>query len=176
LSGTQFGNGTLVLLLSPPVDTGGLTLEGYTCRQTIAPVDPLTSPSATVMSFDAAGPFVVAGLTNGVNYSYVCSARNAFGSGNYSTPPVFGMPARVPDPPVNLVALPGPGRGELSVTWSPPAWDGGVGLQSFVLSWTQLTTGLTRNMTIPAVAGATSYAQALTGLTWNSTYLPRCNP
>jgi hypothetical protein len=169
LTGTQFGNATLTLLLSPPTDVGGLVLVGYTCYSAVVPADPLALPRGPALSFGPSGPFVVSLLSNGVNYSFACAASNSFGTGNFSSPLVFGMPATTPDPPINLVAAAGPGRGGVNTSWNPPAWDGGLPVTSFLLSWVEVRSGVRANMTVVST-GALNYGQLLTGLTLNSSY------
>lgn len=136
LLGTVAGNSNLTLLLQAPLDLGGLALASFVCLYNdSAPTDPRAAPAPVPSAtFPPGGPFVVSGLANGRNYSFVCKATNAVGEGPYSAL-AFGVPADVPDPPRDLVAVSGPARAQINVSWAPPLWQGGSALTGYVVSW-----------------------------------------
>lgn len=69
--------------------------------------------------------YVDRGLPANQTRSYRVSAVNAAGEGPRSAP-VGGTTFSWPGPPVGLAADPGPARGEISLSWQPPTWDGGM--------------------------------------------------
>lgn len=65
----------------------------------------------------------IASLTNGTAYRFTIAARNAIGLGPASDLSDAVTPASVPGAPTNVVAV--AGKGSATVTWSPPASNGG---------------------------------------------------
>jgi len=69
------GDASAIVSFTPPSDTGGSAITGYTVRAYAADSVAQTVRSAT------ADPVTVAGLTNGADYTFTVSATNATGDG-----------------------------------------------------------------------------------------------
>lgn len=120
------GHGQVVLEWSPPWSTGGIPLDGYNVYRT-APGEPeaLLASTPTAGWVDEAQP--------GVTYSYRVTAVNAIGEGP-STPTAEATAtflAERPSEPLGLTATRGPGAGEVSLAWQPPADPGGATVTAY---------------------------------------------
>ena len=107
---------------SPPADTGGSTITSYAILSNPAAVDVVVSGDQT--SYD------LGGLTNTVSYSFSVTATNARGSGGAGTSAVV-TPIGTPDPPVAVSAT--AGIDSATITWQPPANDGGSPVTGYVV-------------------------------------------
>lgn len=81
---------------SPPTDTGGGVVTGYTVT---------ASPGGATASCTAS-PCTVTGLTNGTSYTFTVSATNAVGTGSSSSPSDPIIPNPVASTPQPIPALP----------------------------------------------------------------------
>jgi hypothetical protein len=109
----------------PPASDGGSSITGYTVR---------SNPG----NFTASGfssPITVTGLTNGTSYTFTVTATNAVGTGPASQPSNAVTPqaggSTVPSAPQNVSAVPGDGRA--TVSFSPPANNGGSAISSYTV-------------------------------------------
>lgn len=121
----QFGDGYTVLSWSAPTDNGGLPVLGYVVYWT-------TDPLGTWTAVDV-GPetlFNHTGLTNGITYYYAVSAVNAVGEGP-SSGDVSEVPAQAPSAPQGLELV--QGDGEIELTWTAPASNGGSAVVRYVI-------------------------------------------
>jgi hypothetical protein len=92
----------------------------------------------------------VTGLTNGVSYTFTVTATNAIGTSPPSAPSNAVIPkADLPSAPTNVVAT--AGNASATVTWTPPASNGGSPLTGYVI-----TTDPPGGTTPPIGPGATS--------------------
>ena len=89
------GDGTASVFCDPPLNDGGLPITGY---MAMSFPGGLTGVSATL-------PVVVAGLVNGVQYSFTKVAMNALGS---SLPSLPSNPVTPSGPPPTPTPTPGP--------------------------------------------------------------------
>ena len=136
-----------------PASDGGSPILGYTVDRTgAAPADQVTLSKTWT------------GLTPGANYLFSVSARNAIGTG-----PAASQAATMafsPTAPTNVQVIPAANGQSATVTWSPPASDGGSPVTGYTLTrtggapvdvgvvgtyaWTGLTSGSTYTFTVAA--------------------------
>ncbi len=117
--------GTLLFNWTPPADTGGVSLSGYTIS---------CSPSGGGTAPGSANSGVVTGLTNGTSYSCTVVATNVAGSSSPSLP-ATATPDGPPGPPQNFTAASG-GGATWNLAWNPPADNGGFPIQKYLVNWT----------------------------------------
>ena len=119
------GPGELVVTWQAPADTGGNPITGYTITWVSS-----TGASGTVPTTGTT--HTLRNLTNGATYTISVAAANAAGTSpaaNTSATPL-GSPGEPRD--VRLQR----GDGRLGVSWSPPANDGGLPVESYTVHWT----------------------------------------
>ncbi|SFN39391.1 beta strand repeat-containing protein [Mycetocola miduiensis] len=140
------GDGRAQLSWTAPQWDGGNTITGYDVEQrtdggTWVTVDTLRGSTATVT-----------GLVNGTEYEFRVVASNDAGTGA-SSATTTTTPRGVPGAPGTLAAE--PGVGSVTLTWSPPADDGGARVTGYVVeqqdgvAWAVIATtdGLTTSIT-----------------------------
>lgn len=107
----------------------------------------------------------ITGLTNGTAYTVTVVATNAAGDSPPSPPSSQVVPRTTPTAPLDVTAT--PGNGQLSVSWSAPASDGGAAVTGYVVT-TQpgdhVTTvaGDVTHATIPNLDNGTAYTVTVT--------------
>ena len=89
------GNGAATVTFNAPTNNGGLTITGYTVTATPSSGSPVTAKGST-------SPITVAGLTNGVAYTFAVAATNGNGAGISST----AAPAVTPESPPSITTQP----------------------------------------------------------------------
>ena len=119
------GNDRVTLTWSPPESDGGSPVTGYAVYRS-------TVPAGEVFVADAglASSYYDLGLTNGQTYYYAVTAKNKAGESGWSNE-VSARPARPPSEPLNPAAL--AGDGQVTLSWSPPADDGGSPITGYVV-------------------------------------------
>jgi len=141
-----------------PGSDGGRAITGYVVTPYIGyyPLPPQTFASTATTQ-------VVTGLTDGTQYRFRVRAVNAVGTGGYSrvTNPVT-LPT-VPGAPTIGTAL--AGNGEATVTWAPPALDGGSAITGYVV-----TPYIGYYPLPPQTFASTATTQVVTGLTDGTRY------
>ena len=112
------GNGQAWVSWTPPSDNGGSPIVGYEVVPYFngSPAPPITYTSTATTE-------VVSGLVNGGSYAFSVEAINADGSGLPSVVSAAITPTTVPSPPTGVTAT--PGNGQVSLSWTAPADDGG---------------------------------------------------
>ncbi len=148
-------SGQLVATWAAPASDGGSPITGYSatispcssgCTQTLA-------PGTTTATFT--------GLTNGVSYSVTATASNAVGAGPPNT--ANGYPTGVPGPPFLNSAT--AGAGQVTVSWSPPASDGGLPVIDYRvyvtgIGWVDMGSAVT-SLTLSGLANGTKVSFAV---------------
>ncbi len=146
------GNGQVTLSWSAPTNTGGTPITNYNVY--ISGInDPVASPSGTTQ--------VVTGLTNGVQYTFSVAAVNGAGSSERSDPasatPSAGVTA--PGAPTGLQAT--SGNGQVTLSWTAPADNGGAGIDNYVVYFypngTQAGQSSTTSLTITGLTNGVPY-------------------
>ena len=150
------GNGQATASWAPPASDGGSPITSYTVTSSPDGLTATTLDGATASA-------VVTGLTNGTAYTFTVIATNAVGDSISSAPSVEVTPAAptVSDPPTNVAAT--AGDAEATVTWTPPASDGGSPITWYTvtsspdgLTATTLD-GTTTNAVVTALTNGTAY-------------------
>lgn len=116
--------GELVVHWDPPVDDGGSDVLFYHAYRT----DP--DGSRTLAGTAASSPFTDTGLENATTYTYELTAESEAGEGSPSAP-ADGTTAQPPTPPENLAGTAGPGAGNVTLDWDPPADGGGTAIVAY---------------------------------------------
>ncbi|NHC13795.1 Ig-like domain-containing protein [Motilibacter deserti] len=134
-------NGSLQLVWNAPANDGGSTVLGYRVR--VAPTSSGPAPSPTSGAPCSTGylpasarSLLVPSLTNGTAYDIEVVACNVAGDGPPAT--ATATPRTVPTVPLDLAAT--AGNASTTVTWRPPASDGGSPLRGYRLTATPSST------------------------------------
>ena len=151
------GNGNIVLSWSVPASDGGSTITGYKIWWgTTSGALSLLTTTGKVLTYTKTG------LTNGQNYYFKVSAVNAAGEGALSSE-VYATPATVPTAPQSATAV--RGDGQVTLTWSVPASNGGSPVTSYKVYRGTVSGG---EALIAALGNLLNYTDA--GLTNGQTY------
>jgi hypothetical protein len=161
------GPGKVTLQWTAPGTSGDGTVLGYdvyegtsTGGEATAPVNGSTPVTGT--------SYTVTGLANGTTYWFTVKAVNAKGS-SAASGQATATPATVPGPPTGLTAK--AGQGQVTLTWTAPATDGGSAVTGYDVYQSTSKGGEATppvNGTTPIPATTTSYTA--TGLANGTTY------
>ncbi len=116
------GNAQATVTFTPPVSDGGSPITGYT----------VTSSPGGITGSGSASPITVTGLTNGTAYTFTVTATNAAGTGAASAASNSVTPITVPGAPTSPSAT--PGNAEATVSFTPPASDGGSAITVYTVT------------------------------------------
>ncbi len=121
------GNVSAMVAFTPPANTGGLPITGYTARCTS------TNGGDARSATGRTSPVTVTSLVN--SWSYTCSVRatNGVGTGVRSEYSNVFVPATVPGAPTNVSALPA-GSGKLRGSFTVPLTNGGSPITGYAVS------------------------------------------
>ena len=121
------GDGSATVTWAPPDSDGGSPITGYNVYAGPTTGSESTTPLNPAPLSATAASYLTSTLTNGTPYFFTITAVNAVGEGGPSAEvtatPKHSAGPTVPTPPVSLGAT--AGDGSATVTWSPPATDGG---------------------------------------------------
>jgi hypothetical protein len=162
------GNAKVALTWQAPASTGGSPITGYgvdyssnggtTWTTAIAPSAALTARSYTVT-----------GLTNGTPYVFRVVAANAVGAGPFSATSAAYTPAFTAPSAPTIVSVT-PGVGQVTVSWTPPADNGGAPIIRYALRLTPNNGATWPLYAYPTVTVPPGTAYTWTGLTPGTTY------
>ena len=148
-----------------PSSDGGSPVTDYVIEQSTNGTTWVT----VVDGVSTATSHTVSGLTNGTGYQFRVSARNAVGDGSSSVA-VSATPRTVPAAPQTIsgavAPVSGVGSGEVRLTWTGPASDGGSPVTDYVIE--QSTNGTTWVTVVDGVSTATSFT--VSGLSNGTAY------
>ena len=145
------GNGSVALSWEPPADDGGMAVTNYTIYYG-------TNSGNYTMNMTVANltSYTITGLSNGQRYYFVVSANNGVGESEKSNE-VSAVPCTLPSAPRNLTAV--AGNRNVTLTWEPPADNGGMSVTNYTVYYGTTPGNYTNNIT---VGNITSYT--ITGL------------
>jgi len=143
------GDGQVSLTWTAPASDGGSAITKYQVRQ----------DSGEWIDITGSLTYNFTGLTNDTSYTFKVRAVNAVGNGTEAA--ITAMPqaaTTAPTEPQSLVAT--PGDGQVSLTWTAPASDGGSAIIKYQVrqdsgEWIDITGSLTYNFT--GLTNDTSY-------------------
>lgn len=119
------GAGQASVAFVVPVSNGGAAISNYSYSTDDGATWTPRAPAATT------SPVVIAGLTNGTEYSVKLRATNAAGAGTASAA-VLVTPVTTANAPTDLVAT--PGTTDMSVAFTAPTDDGGADITNYKYS------------------------------------------
>jgi hypothetical protein len=158
VSGTA-GNTSVALSWTAPASDGGSAITGYR----ITPFIGATAQTAIVTG-SAATSATVTGLTNGTAYTFTVAAINGVGTGSASAASAAVTPSALPGAPTAVAGT--AGNGQVALTWTAPASNGGSALTSYLV--TEYIGGVAQPVLMNTGSTATSYT--VTGLTNGTAY------
>ena len=151
----------LAVTWDPPASDGGSPVTGYGVQYR-AGSGAWRTANVNVSGASAS----ISGLDNGTSYQVQVRAENSStvddGEGPWSTA-VSGTPATVPGKPTILAVT--PGRRLLTVTWAPPASNGGSRVTGYEVQYRSGGSWSTSNVTVSGLSAE------ITGLSENSSYV-----
>jgi hypothetical protein len=155
------GNGQIDLSWTAPASNGGSAITGYT----VTPFIGATAQTPVVFNSTATTQ-TITGLTNGTAYTFKVKATNAAGSGTDSAAssaitPV--APVTTPGAPTGVTGT--PGNGQVDLSWTAPASNGGSAITGYTV-----TPFIGATAQTPAVFNSTATTQTITGLSNGTAY------
>jgi hypothetical protein len=119
------GPGQITLAWQAPSDNGGLALTGYDIHRGTSP-----GSETFLASVGLVLSYADTGLPSGATRYYKVAARNAAGVGALGNEASATSPV-APSAPLAPSAAPGPGAGQIQVTWSAPSDNGGTAITGY---------------------------------------------
>ncbi|GIO14823.1 hypothetical protein J19TS2_43780 [Cohnella xylanilytica] len=150
------GDGEAMISFTPPASDGGSAITGYT----------VTSSPDGLTATGTSTSIKVTGLTNGTPYTFTVTATNGVGTGAASAPSnsVTPMaPATVPGAPTDVTAA--AGDGEATISFTPPASDGGRTITGYTVTSSPggfTGTGTSSPIKVTGLTNGTSYTFTVT--------------
>ncbi len=122
ISSVTAGNGEASVVYTAPANNGGALITSYTATS-------LPGGFTGTVSQVGDGTIIVAGLTNGTDYTFTVTATNAAGMSAASLASVYVTPG-VPDAPTDVTAVAGDAMAIVSCT--APINDGGSAVTNYI--------------------------------------------
>ena len=141
------GNRNVTLTWEPPADNGSMSVTNYTVYYGTTPGN--YTNNITVGNITS---YTITGLINGQRYYFAVSAFNAVGESEKSNE-VSAVPCTVPSAPQNLTAV--AGNGNVTLTWQPPADNGGSPITGYRIYYGTSAGNYTVNITVGNVTAYT---------------------
>jgi len=142
------GNAQATVNFTAPASDGGSPITSYT----------VTSNPEGKTASGTSSPITVTGLTNGTPYTFSVKATNAIGTGRASSPSNSVTPATVPGAPTIGTAT--AGNAQATVTFTPPASNGGSPITSYTVTSSPggiTKTGAASPITVTGLTNGTAY-------------------
>ncbi len=155
------GNGQVTLSWKPPVSDGGAAIIGYDVYLGTSSHGESASPVNKAL-ISGTG-YTVTGLTNGTTYYFTADAVNDADLHSAVSSEASAGPLTVPGAPGGLAAT--AGNGQVSLTWTAPASDGGAQITSY-----NVYQGTTQNVGGKPVASPAGTSVTVKNLANGSTY------
>ncbi len=154
------GNSSATVSFEAPSSDGGASVTGYT----VTAIDISDPADGNQTTLGSGSPITVSGLTNGDKYRFFAKADNVSGTGAGSMWSNTVIPSTVAGAPAieSVVA----GKGHATITFQPPATNGGAHITSYVITAIDDTDASNGG----EVKTAYSYTTTITGLTGGDVY------
>ncbi len=150
------GNASASLTWAAPSSDGGASITNYVITPYIGTTAQTPITVGDVLTDD------VTGLTNGTAYTFTVAATNSVGTGTASAASNAVTPATLPGAPTDVVAT--AGGSSASLTWTPPASNGGASISHYVITpyigttaQTPVTTGSGTSFDVTGLTNGTTY-------------------
>jgi type II secretory pathway pseudopilin PulG len=143
-SATYTYGSTATINWSPPPDTGGSPITGYTV---------VSLPGGSGCTTSGATTCVVTGLVGGQSYTFAVDATNSYGTGPLSPYSTAINVTSAPGAPTNAAAT--AGDTTATVTWTAPASTGGTPITGYVVTGAPGGSCTTSGATTCVVGGLT---------------------
>jgi len=159
------GNASATVAFTPPTDNGGTPIT----NDTVTATDLTNSANGGQTATGSSSPITVNGLTNGDTYTFAVTATNSTGTGAASAASNAVVPATVPNAPAIGTAT--AGNASATVTFTPPAVNGGAAITSYTVTATDTTTpahggqtqsGTSSPITVSGLTNGDSYTFTVT--------------
>ena len=151
------GNAQATVTFTAPASNGGSAITSYT----------VTSSPGNISKTGKSCSITLTGLKNGTTYTFTVTATNKVGAGLASSPSNSVTPTgpTVPDAPTGVSAS--AGNAQATVTFTPPAWNGGSTITGYTVTSSPggiSKTGKSSPITVVGLANGTDYTFTVTAI------------